>query len=309
MKKLMLILIFMFGLVYAIDEHVDVSQPLRINQLVPREKFFVALGVEPAIPKDFVAIPDNDEIPNWIYWGPKEVVTGYLEDPESLSMPILGFKVAPFAQDENYFNEQKFKEANKDSIASNEIDSIQTGSWGSYPYLAAKIMIGAEKQRLAWVGLNAENGTVFLFKLLEPKNKGDKKEGERLWKTFLTRTQQLSLPLLFKAQGQEMHYGYTIVDVLGRKIKVMAEKRKSDRKYQFVVIPSDENVKFEYKKAFTCFMEPDWHQGSLLMKVEGSYIIDNGWVHNFMTTSILVKEVDEFTDTSKLPENGFVKQL
>ena len=54
---------------------IDVTQPLRITQLIPRKASFAALPIEPAIPKDFIALSKRGEIDyaKGVYWGPKRI--------------------------------------------------------------------------------------------------------------------------------------------------------------------------------------------------------------------------------------------
>ena len=41
-------------------------------------------------------------------------------------------------------------------------------------------------------------------------------------------------------------------------------------------------------------MELDWHHDEPLLKIEGTYFVDKTWVQYSMTTSVFIKEVDEF---------------
>lgn len=162
---------------------------------------------------------------------------------------------------------------------------------------------------MAYVGLNEQNGTVLLFNLIIPKTPNGKDLAMKLWETFINETTELPEPLLLKATGQEMHLGYTIVDVVERKIRVIAEKRKSDQKVRFAAIPEDQTVEFKFKRAFTTLMELDWHHDEPLLKIEGTYFVDKTWVQYSMTTSVFIKEVNEFTPVPALKKNVFIKEL
>jgi hypothetical protein len=78
---------------------------------------------------------------------------------------------------------------------------------------------------------------------------------------------------------------------------------------RFAVLPQDETVKFEFNKVSKQFMDAQWHFADPLLKIVGEYIVDDGWVHYFMTTSVLIKEVDQFTPISPSLKNVLVKEI
>jgi len=277
-------------------DEVDVTQPLRISQLMPREGLFSTLAVEPAIPNDFIALSKEGEIvySDWVYWGPKEILKAYFQDPSSLSEPILRVKFTTDIKQRKYFS---FDEKPlRDQVSSYlEKASFEFGRWGAYPYCRFSGWMDNSEGHLAYVGLNEDNGAVLLFHLIVPQKPESNAPALKLWKKFFQETKELPEPLFFKANGQELHIGYTIVDIVGRKIKVTAEKRKSDQKVQFTAIPQDQTVEFRFEKAFKTIMEVNWHHNKPLLKIKGTYIVDEGWVQYSMTTSVLIKEVDEFS--------------
>lgn len=308
MKLYLFLTAFFLSFAHLNSEDIDVTQPLRITQLMPRERLFISLAVEPAIPKDFIALSKKGEIDylDWVYWGPEEVLKAYFKDPLSLSVPIIRVKLTADVAQNKYgsfdvkFLEKQMSQAFKEA-------SFDSGKWGTYPHFQVSFD-GDEKVRMAYVGLNDEGGAVLLFHLIIPKKPTAQASAIKLWDEFLQKTKELPEPLFFKAQGQEMHPGYTIVNIVGREIKVTAEKRKSDQKIQFTVIPQDQTIEFKFGKAFTTTMGANWHHHEPLVKIEGAYIIDKGWVHYSTTTSVLIKEVDEFSPTS-LKKNVFLKEL
>lgn len=305
----LLLLAFFLCVVHLHAEEVDVTQTLRIGQLMPRERLFSILAVEPAIPNDFIALTEEGEIvySDWVYWGPKEVLNAYFKDPSSLLEPILRVK---FTTDIKQRKRGSFDEKSlRDQISPLlEKASLEFGRWGTYPYCRMSGWVDDKEAHFAYVGLNDDNGVVLLFQLLVPQKPDTNASALELWKKFFQETKQLPDPLFFKAHGQELHIGCTIIDIVGHKIKVIAERRKSDQKLQFVVVPQDQAVEFQFKRAFATFMEVDWHHNEPLLKIEGTYIVDKGWVQYSMTTSVLIKEVDEF---SSFPpkKNLFLKNL
>lgn len=308
MKLYLLTLVFFLNVAHLNAEDIDVTQSLRINQLMPRERLLIRLAVEPAIPEDYIALSKEGEVTysDWVYWGPKDILSAYFKDPLSLSVPIIRVKTTPniIQPRHGVLDEKSIREgvSQMDKKA-----SLDFGSWGTYPYC----MIGAKKEKahMAYVGLNDENGTILFFHLIIPQNElAAEASALKLWKRFFQETKELPEPLFFKALGQEMHPGYTIVDVVGRKIKVIAEKRKSDQKIQFIAIPIDQNIEFKFETAFTTLMTANWHYNEPLLKIKGAYIINKGWLHYSMTTSVFIKEVDEFTHVAPV-ENVFFKAL
>lgn len=290
-------------------EEVDVTQPLRISQLMPRERLFSTLGVEPAIPNDFIALSKEGELnySDWVYWGTKEALQAYFKDPSSLSEPILRVKFTTDIKQRKYgsFDEKVLRNQISSFL---EKASFEFGQWGSYPYCRVSGWLDNNEGHFAYVGLNEENGAVLLFQLVVPQKSESKASDLKLWEKFFQETKELPEPLLFKANGQEMHIGYTIVDIVGHKIKVTAEKRKSDQKVQFAAIPQDQAVEFRFEKAFNTIMEVNWHHNKPLLKIKGTYIVDKGWVQYSMTTSVLIKEVDEFSSVPP-KKNLFLKTL
>lgn len=165
------------------------------------------------------------------------------------------------------------------------------------------------KIHIAYVGLNGESRAVLFFNLVVPKNDKDEIKSLKLWNNFFEKTKELPIPLFIKAKGQELHIGYTIVDVAKRKIKVTAEKRKSDNKIRVIMIPEDITTKFEFEEISTCEMGLDWHFKEPLVKIKGMYSVENNWVNVFQTTSVLLKEVDVLSEIPSEPKNVFYKDL
>jgi len=309
MRKLLFIL---FGLAYLNANDIDVTQPLRIQELMPRDNLFCSLAVEPALPKDFVALAENGEISysSGVYWGPEKTLKAYFKDPKSLDTPILKVAISSilFQDCPEFFNEKSIREDVKSNPEFKDI-SVSFGNWGIYRYFRASGKLQNTEVNIAHVGLNDPSGAVLTIDLVIPNTKNGKSDALKLWNDFFKNTTMLPEPLFYKAQGQELHIGRTIVDIVGRKIKVIAEKRKSDKKMRFTIVPPDENIEFKFENAKEVKMEGNWNFGKPLLKVKGQYIIDKGWVQYNMVTSIFIKDVDEFSKVNSTNKNVFTKDL
>lgn len=297
--------------IHSYSEDVDVTQPIRINQLIPIDLTPITLAIEPSLPDNFVGLRDPEEMDDFelTCWGPEEVIRAYLKDSKSLEEPIIFVKLSECFRQPSFgtLDENAIKEgfANNKSIQA----SCTLGNWGDYPYCVISGTINKRPLHMVYVGSNELGGVVLSFLFITPKIPNGEALTLKLLDKFIKETKPLPEPLLFKAHGQELHPGYTIVDVATRKIKVIAEKRKSDSQVRFAVIPEDLNVCFKFESALIGIMEANWHNQEPLLKIKGSYIINNGWVTNFQTTSILIKEVDEFTPIPKLKKNVFFKEI
>ena len=229
----------------------DAKNDLRILELLPN--LLCPLAVNPSIPTDFVALSPSGTLDpyDWIYWGPKDVLKAYFENPASVKAPVLRVKLsANVAQTgPNSFNNEASIESlkmmkKKDPVGFDFIE-IQ---WGDYPVLAVRTHSDDQIIFMAWVGLNdPEAGWTLMFNLVYPKENGhpDIKDS-RLWDNFIKKTTQLKDGDYFKACGQDLQEGYTVVNVCGAKLKMIAEKRQSDGAVQVVVIPEGDGVEFHY---------------------------------------------------------------
>lgn len=307
MKFLPFYICFIINIAHLVSEEINVSQPLRIDDFIPRKNLFCVLAVEPALPEDFVSYSETNTLDylKFLYWGKKEVITAYMNDPNTLSEPIIGATLpVNFSQTNLYeLDVEKIKDQFPPDY---KITILQTGKWGQYPYCTFTLDRGKQSELVAYVGFNHESGAVLLLNLLNPKTPAGKKKGFEIWDNFFKNTKQLPFPLFVKAQGQELHIGYTHVQILDKKIKVIAERRKSDKKVQVGVIPLDPSVEFKFQSAELCQMGQKWHHGEPLAKIKGTYVLTKDSVSMTKVISILLKEVEEF---SSIPpqKNLFLK--
>lgn len=283
---------------------------LRILELLPG--LLKPLAVEPAIPADFVAMSKSGEINlyDWVYWGPKDVLKEYFANPESLKVPILSVKlsgnvaqVGPSA----FSDDQTLKMMQQQNPKNFSFTSTQ---WGDYPVRVVKTEMQGQALNIAWVGLNdPESGWTLMFNLVHAKNIPSKEDLE-FWDNFISKTQPLKDGDFFKAQGQDFKDGYTLVNVGGVKLKMVAEKRISDGMMQVVVTPESPNTQFRYRDMSTGLMGCTWKQGEPVVKVYGEIEMKDGNATNIInhTTSIFYKSVNEFTFQKEEGKNEFVYQ-
>ena len=102
MQRILMFLSSLFACIFIINPLIaiapqdkqDVKNDLRILELLPN--LLCPLAVEPGIPADFVALsPEGILDPHdLIYWGPKDVLKAYFNDPSSLKVPLLRVKLS-----------------------------------------------------------------------------------------------------------------------------------------------------------------------------------------------------------------------
>lgn len=279
----------------------DVKNDLRILELLPN--LLCPLAVDPGIPADFIALSPNGilDLHDLIYWGPKDVLKAYFEDPTSLKEPLITVKLSEMVAQTgpNTFHKssmeflKKLKQEDPKGFA-----SIET-QWGDYPVLAVRGIVEGHLYFSAWAGLNdPESGWTLEFDLVYPDKKGHpNKKDRQLWESLLTKTTPLKDGDYFKALGQDLQEGYTDVNVGGAKLKMLAEKRQNDGTLQVVVIPESSNIEFHYVDMMECAMGAKWKQGEPMVKVYGEIVVNDKNVKSIIkyVTSIFFKTVPDFS--------------
>ncbi len=292
----------------------DVKNDLRILELLPN--LLCPLAVDPGIPADFVALSPNGilDLHDLIYWGPKDVLKAYFKDPSSLKVPLIRVKLSEMVAQTgpNSFHKsfmeylKKLKQEDPKGFA-----SIET-QWGDYPVLAIRSILEGQLNFTAWVGLNdPEAGWTLMFDLVYPDKKGHPtKKDRQLWESLLTKTTQLQDGDYFKAYGQDLQEGYTLMNVGGAKLKMIAEKRQSDGTLQVVVIPESSDVEFRYVDMMECAMGAKWKQGEPMVKVYGEIVFNdkNLKATTNYVTSIFFKTVQDFSFKKDDGKNSLIFQ-
>ncbi len=302
---------FLCGMVFA-KEEIDIFKSLHIEELMPRKGQSVFLGVEPAIPRDYVALSKSGEInyfSDWVYWGPKDAIESYFKDKATLSVPILQIDFTP-----NYSQKQRgslnIPWMRKELENHMKNFKLESGNWGKYPYCTISGEVEGKELNMAYVGLNDDSGAVLFFNLVIPNIPDGKAIALKFWDNFFKNTKELDQPLWIRVvSGQTMEKGYTQVNVLGRKIKVTAQRRKSDKKLLIAAFSEDGSVSYQYKNTVITPMLFEWHYGEPLAKIEGTFVVDSGWANYHMITSVFIEEVDAFTSISKEKGNIFIKEI
>lgn len=249
----------------------ETKNHLRILDLLPN--LLYPLAVEPGIPSDFIALSPRGNLDpyDWIYWGPKEVLKAYFDNPTSLKTPILRVKLSSSVVQtglHSFNNEKSLKILEKEDPKG--FACIET-QWGDYPILAIRTQKEGQLIFMAWVGLNDPGaGWSLIFNLVYPDKKDrPNKEDRQLWESLIMKTTQLKDRDFFQACGQNLQEGYTLVNVDGTKLKMLAEKRQCDGTLQVVVIPESSDIEFHYVDIKECSMGALWKQGEPMVKVYG----------------------------------------
>lgn len=279
----------------------DTQKDLRILELLPN--LLCPLAIDPGIPAHFIALSRQGVLDpsDWIYWGPKDVLEAYFKDPSSLKEPILRVKLSlNVAQS----GPKEFNGSNAECIKilkgtmPAEFSSLEH-QWGVYPILSIRTTVEDKVAIFAWVGLNdAESGWTLLFNLVYPDKKGHpNKEDCAFWNNFIMETNQLVNGDYFKACGQDLQDGFTLVNMAGTKLKILAERRQKDDKLQVVVVPQTPNTEFHYINMEEGFMGAPWKHGEPMIKVHGEIVKCDGNNKNIINyfASIFIKTVSEFS--------------
>lgn len=280
----------------------DVKSDLRILELLPN--LLCPLAVDPAIPEDFVALSPTGRLDlfDWIYWGPKEVLEKYFKDPDSLNMSLIRVKLSGNVAQTgpNSFSDEESTKAlkmlqKKDPKACTFLET----NWGNYPVHTVRMTMMGKTIFTTWVGLNdQESGWTLMFNLVYPEKKGHPNANDfQLWENLLRKTKPLGERDTFKILGQDLQEGYTLVNIAGAKLKMIAEKREIDGKVQVVVMPENPEVEFNYVDMEECQMGAKWKYGEPMVKVYGEITLKSQNSHSTTryVTSIFFKTVPEFS--------------
>ncbi len=299
------------SLAMAVEASQESSTNLRIVELLPN--LCCPLAVNPGIPADFIAMSPNGNLDpyDWIYWGPKEVLKSYFENPASLKVPLIRVKLSANVNQtgpDTFCGMESIKKMDKKRKGL----AFFENKWGDYPVLAMRKRIDGKLIYFAWVGLNdPEAGWTLLFNLVFPDEKDHPNNDDRkLWANFLKETSPLKDEDYFKACGQDLQEGYTLVNVSGAKLKLLAEKRQLDGALQVVVIPASTNIEFKYCDMMECLMGAKWKHGQPLVKVFGEITVNNQNIKSTTNyvTSIFYKTVPDFSLKKGDDKNALIFQ-
>jgi hypothetical protein len=282
------------------------SKPPRINSLWP-STFTMSLGIEPAIPDDFVmkAAPPESDCLGCFAWGSRQVLEGFdFKAQESAfgasKKPFLFFRLSlDVAQtgSTSFSCEEPCKEwATQIGMADFFTKKFQ---WGPYPVFQAGGHTQGKFIFSAWIGLNFESNVLFV-RLAYPNEKGRPNEEDiALWNRFLAQTKPLPEPENFVAQGFDHEDGYTIFNAFDVKFTCIAEQRNSDNMVQVVIVPHDASTKCSIEKIARDAASTAWRHGEEIITIFLQYSAEpcgrqicTPWA---VPVSVFLKHVDQFS--------------
>lgn len=280
------------------------SNSMSISELLHNP--YCLLAIEPYIPENYVAMSPmgSPNLWEWVYLGPKEVLESYFKKPDSLDTPLLRvkfshgtFQTGPKTFNEDA-NERKFLEFLKKKDPDFFEGDIQ---WGNYPVHTTNVKMKEKKLFLAHVGLNEPDYRwTLLFNLVYPEKEGHPTADDQdFWNNFINKTKQIPEYDFFKAHGQDLQPGYTLLTVGENKFKITAEKRQSDGKVQVVIFPLSTDLEFEFDSMHECLFGFQWDQGKPSVKICGKILKKEGdnkeVIEIDQLVSILLQTVPEFS--------------
>jgi hypothetical protein len=278
----------------------------RIVKLLPG--LITPLAVKPAIPGDFEALSPGaaPDITSTLFWGNKGVVLGFFQDHSSLREPIIGVQISMNLQQKagakGFAGEKELLKEMKSH--GYKVVKSRKLNWSQYPVWVVQLQTPKNKAlHLAWVGLNAPQGSVLMFQLIYPEV-WDQKQVQTidLWENFLTKTEMLNDQKYFEANGMSLNPGSTLVDDEGAKMQVTAERRNSDHKLLVIVKPMDRYTEFELNEIKVGKIGGQWLRGQLIAKVEGQVTRNINGKRSVIpthTTTVLIKDVDNYSVNMK----------
>lgn len=275
-------------------EKIDVTQPLRIRSLFPAMLADNALGIDPALPEDFISVEYKGS--DWIGWGKKSVLEAFEKNSDFDPLePIFLVRITPHTIQEHPYtlNKTEILEMLKQAPHLKN-QQVEFDSWEEYPYANITAIDNGKKFYMGYIGMNLPEKYMFHLTLRYPKEKA--KQAEELWTNFFQNTKRLPDPLFFKALGTEMHKGYSLFRKLGTTIRINAERRKKDGKILLTIVCEEGKNQFSYVESEKGFMQSLWHQGELLVKIKGAVTVsDICQFTSHEVLNVLPEDVDEFT--------------
>src|SRR4029078_12055747 len=111
------------------------------------------------------------------------------------------------------------------------------------------------------------NGQVLLARLIYPHKNAPSTEDLNIWSEFLKKTKPLRGDAFYKAHGQDLRKGLTLVNVYGSVLKIFAEKRKRDGRIQVIIKPVDDRISCKCLDAAEMVMGEIWHFSEPVIKI------------------------------------------
>ncbi|MBS0634171.1 MAG: hypothetical protein JSR37_01750 [Verrucomicrobia bacterium] len=244
MRYLTLLFIAFIGLLNADD---------RIFSLLPQT--ITPLAVEPAIPKNFVALSKKGplDLTDWVYWGPKEVVEAYFANPESLKTSILRVRLSETVQQ---ISPEKFSCENDElcklmaPMGLKRLYDVRS-RWGKYPVYTITAQFEHKWLYTSWVGLSDPQGTTLMFELVYPGSKPTQEQFD-LWDQFIDKTKSLA------ADSYYISYdlGSTEVTLYDKSFLLVGEQRYSDKLIRIAYKPLKSDLKANVDTVYLANIAP-----------------------------------------------------
>jgi hypothetical protein len=173
---------------------------------------------------------------------------------------------------------------------------INKWKWGFHPVMSLDTTTDDGKVYIAWIGLD-HGGQVLCTRPIYPRKHTPSAKDLKMWSEFLKKTKPLEEPELYKAHGQDLREGLTLVNVYGSVLRVSAEKRTGDGKIQVVIKPEADQISCKCLDVVQLLMEVDWHFSEPILKIQSEIHVSsdaNIITHKILT--VLLKEVVEFSN-------------
>ncbi len=190
------------------------------------------LAVEPYIPNDFVAMSKEGplDLNDWVYWGPKEALERYFNDPSTLQQAFLRVKMS---QTVKQVTSTTFSAENEElcnlmaPLGLKRLFDVRM-KWGKYPIYLITAEFDKKWLYAGWVGLSDTQGSTLMFELVYPGHKPCPKDFQ-LWDLFFDKTTILSNSLYDNGFSVFYATGKTDVTLYGKTFSILAEQRYSDK--------------------------------------------------------------------------------
>ena len=272
-----------------------VWEDLRIQKLLPG--YMIIPGIEPCLPAHFVALR-HPEDRSTVYWGDKDVLEAYFEKGIShLKSAVIRVDISlSLAQiDDNSFSD----EGSDSAFASQGIKNCVRNKWkwGIHPVMSVDATMDNNEVHVAWIGLNYGGQVLCLGLIYPPNQHTPSAEDLNMWSEFLNKTKFLEEHEFYKAHGQDLREGFTLVNVYGCVLRVSAEKRTRDGKIQVVIKPEDDHISCKCLDVTQMLMEANWHFFEPILKIQSEIQVStdaNIISRNILT--VLLKNVSEFSN-------------
>jgi len=260
------------------------------------------LAVEPAIPDNFVALGPKGklDLSDWVYWGPREVLESYFENPRSLTQAILRVKLSEIIKQIDHDTFSKENDALCDALAPIGLKRMYDlhMKWGKYPIYAITAEFERKWLYAAWVGLDDYQGTTLMFELVYPHEKPNQTDFA-LWNSFLDNTKPMPEPLYSQGFMVDIQPGCTHLQLYGAKFVLVAEQRFSDKMVQIIVDPAGSGFTFTPEKATYEFMLPGSAPGGPAAKIHGRFAKQDGSLTITQAIPILINTVHSFSQSAQ----------